>query len=340
MIDRTSVEILPAHWRTRAKTLRRYGSGTSAVALEACAAELETALRQRDDTILTLTEAAGGKAATLPLTWDAWCARARSRTPEGPAHPGSLEGTSPMRPGRWPSLVWRRSLRCARFRAGGSCSPSSRRVSDDGTKRSRRSYSAGERGRNRVLVFPDPGTGLLRIEWREGGRRLTKSLGHRDWDRAKRQADASRCRPRPALDARGVPPTPVCSGALDPRASSLARAAIRFQCGRSSARCQATPAPARILPPTSRGAACSGSTPPLSRSPRRAGSRSRARVRPGAPRSAPGASPAPAPSGSPSLARAQLCRSGAPSLAQLQPHGRHMDATTNSLALHCHRLSS
>ena len=135
----------------------------AAVALEACAAELETALRQRDDTILTLTEAAVGKAATLPLTWDAWCARARSQTPEGPAHPGSLEGTSPMRPGRWPSLVWRRSLPCARFPPGRSCSASSRRVSDDGTKRSRHSYSAGERGRNRVLVFPDPRTGLIQI---------------------------------------------------------------------------------------------------------------------------------------------------------------------------------
>ena len=57
MIERTSVEILPADWRTRAKT-----GETSAVALETCAAELETALRQRDDTILTLTEAAeGGK---------------------------------------------------------------------------------------------------------------------------------------------------------------------------------------------------------------------------------------------------------------------------------------
>ena len=43
MIDRTSVEILPADWRTRAKTLRRYGGETPAVALEACAAELETA---------------------------------------------------------------------------------------------------------------------------------------------------------------------------------------------------------------------------------------------------------------------------------------------------------
>ena len=57
------------------------------------------------------------------------------------------------------------------------------------TKRSRRSYGAGEWGRNRVRVFPDPKTGLFQIEWRENGRRLTRSLGHRDWARAKRQAD-------------------------------------------------------------------------------------------------------------------------------------------------------
>ena len=57
------------------------------------------------------------------------------------------------------------------------------------TKRSRRSYSAGEWGRNRVRVFPDPKTGILQIEWRENGRRLTRSLKHRDWSRAKRQAD-------------------------------------------------------------------------------------------------------------------------------------------------------
>ena len=57
------------------------------------------------------------------------------------------------------------------------------------TKRSRRSYGAGEWGRNRVRVFPDPKTGLYQIEWRENGRRLTRSLGHRDWRRAKRQAD-------------------------------------------------------------------------------------------------------------------------------------------------------
>ena len=57
------------------------------------------------------------------------------------------------------------------------------------TKRSRRSYGAGEWGRNRVRVFPDPKTGLYQIEWRENGRRLTRSLKHRDWRRAKQQAD-------------------------------------------------------------------------------------------------------------------------------------------------------
>ena len=57
------------------------------------------------------------------------------------------------------------------------------------TKRDRRTYSAGEWGRNRVRVFPDPKTGLYQIEWRENGRRLTRSLKHRDWRRAKRQAD-------------------------------------------------------------------------------------------------------------------------------------------------------
>ncbi len=56
-------------------------------------------------------------------------------------------------------------------------------------KRSRRSYGAGEWGRNWMRIFPDPRTGYFQIEWRENGRRLTRSLGHRDWARAKRQAD-------------------------------------------------------------------------------------------------------------------------------------------------------
>ena len=57
------------------------------------------------------------------------------------------------------------------------------------TKKGRRSYSAGEWGRNRVRVFPDPRTGMIQVQWREHGRRLTRSLKHRDWARAKRQAD-------------------------------------------------------------------------------------------------------------------------------------------------------
>ena len=57
------------------------------------------------------------------------------------------------------------------------------------TKRVQRSYSAGERDRNRVRVFSDPKTGFMQIEWRENGRRLTRSLKHRDWPRAKAQAD-------------------------------------------------------------------------------------------------------------------------------------------------------
>ena len=57
------------------------------------------------------------------------------------------------------------------------------------TKHVRRGYGAGEWGRNRVRVFPDPKTGLFQIEWRENSRRLTRSLKHRDWSRAKRQAD-------------------------------------------------------------------------------------------------------------------------------------------------------
>ncbi len=38
-------------------------------------------------------------------------------------------------------------------------------------------------------MFPDPKTGLFQVEWRANGRRLTRSLGHRDWTRAKKQAD-------------------------------------------------------------------------------------------------------------------------------------------------------
>jgi len=80
------------------------------------------------------------------------------------------------------------------------------------TKRDRRSYSAGEWGRNRVRVFPDPKTGLYQIEWRENGRRLTRSLKHRDWRRAKRQADAAAAgfaKPEPNGKQKDADPGPL-----------------------------------------------------------------------------------------------------------------------------------
>ena len=84
------------------------------------------------------------------------------------------------------------------------------------TRRSRRSYGAGEWGRNRVRVFPDPKTGIFQMEWRENGRRLTRSLKHRDWRRAKRQADefaAGFAKPEP--NGRKDPePEPLTLGAL------------------------------------------------------------------------------------------------------------------------------
>ena len=57
--DRASVEGLPANWRKKAKALRRYGGETPAVALDRCADDLEATLRERDETTLSLVEAAG-----------------------------------------------------------------------------------------------------------------------------------------------------------------------------------------------------------------------------------------------------------------------------------------
>ncbi len=84
------------------------------------------------------------------------------------------------------------------------------------TKRKRRSYGAGEWGRNRVRVFPDPKTGMYQIEWRENGRRLTRSLKHRDWRRAKRQADefaAGFAKPEPN-GKKDTEPEPLTLGTL------------------------------------------------------------------------------------------------------------------------------
>ena len=53
-----SVEGLPADWRGKAKALRRYGSETAALVLDLCAGDLETTIRDRDETTLSLVEAA------------------------------------------------------------------------------------------------------------------------------------------------------------------------------------------------------------------------------------------------------------------------------------------
>ncbi len=84
------------------------------------------------------------------------------------------------------------------------------------TKRSRRAYSAGEWGRNRVRVFADPKTGMYQIEWRESGRRLSRSLRHRDWRRAKRQADefAAGFVPPEVNGSRNAEPEPLTLGTL------------------------------------------------------------------------------------------------------------------------------
>lgn len=56
------------------------------------------------------------------------------------------------------------------------------------TNNKRWSYSTGERGRNRVRAY-EHSSGLLMLEFRDKGKRTRFSLGHRDRDQAKREAD-------------------------------------------------------------------------------------------------------------------------------------------------------
>ncbi|MXV95501.1 MAG: hypothetical protein F4Z92_06470 [Gemmatimonadetes bacterium] len=55
--DPPTVEGLPANWRRRAKSLRRYGAETPATAIERCADDLEATLVERDETTYSLVEA-------------------------------------------------------------------------------------------------------------------------------------------------------------------------------------------------------------------------------------------------------------------------------------------
>jgi hypothetical protein len=57
-MDKDSLRALSRVWRDRAETLRRYGSDASAATLEACADDLDEALRGLDETLLTLEQAA------------------------------------------------------------------------------------------------------------------------------------------------------------------------------------------------------------------------------------------------------------------------------------------
>ena len=50
-------------------------------------------------------------------------------------------------------------------------------------------YSTGERGRNRVRAYQHPDTGLIFLEFSDGGRRRRVALGHRMQDAAKAKAD-------------------------------------------------------------------------------------------------------------------------------------------------------
>ncbi len=58
MNEPTSVRRLPVTWRRQAKALRRYGGDTPATAIERCADDLEATLVERDETTLSLVEAA------------------------------------------------------------------------------------------------------------------------------------------------------------------------------------------------------------------------------------------------------------------------------------------
>ena len=84
------------------------------------------------------------------------------------------------------------------------------------TTRNQQTYSAGEKGRNRVRVFPDRKTGIYQVEWWENGRRHSRSLKHRDWDQAKNQCDefaASYVAPDPERAA-SAEPEPLTLGTL------------------------------------------------------------------------------------------------------------------------------
>ena len=57
-MDRSPASSLAAQWREDADTLRKRGAEVQAVALESCADDLESVLQEREDELLSITEAA------------------------------------------------------------------------------------------------------------------------------------------------------------------------------------------------------------------------------------------------------------------------------------------
>lgn len=109
------------------------------------------------------------------------------------------------------------------------------------TMKDQRTYSAGEKGRNRVRVFPDPKTGMYQLEYRSGRRRESRSLKHRDFQKAKAQAEKLAAN-LPALEAEpenAPEPEPLTLGKLfemyleevtpskSPKSQKFDRAAVR-----------------------------------------------------------------------------------------------------------------
>ena len=169
MSDRDSVLALVKAWRRRAETMRRYGGDRHAIALEACAVELEAALGH---TVLTLTEAAAtsgysadhlghlvreGKIPNAGRPGRCTEDRTERPPPEGPE--------SRRRPGAGRGASSGQGLEYA----GRAIPPRRGSLMVASTKRTRRSHSAGNWGRNRVRAFSDPRTGIIQIEVARGG---------------------------------------------------------------------------------------------------------------------------------------------------------------------------
>lgn len=71
------------------------------------------------------------------------------------------------------------------------------------------SYAAGEKGKNRVRVY-EGRSGPIHLEYRDDGKRRRHSLGHRDRERAKREARAVAAR----FVATGAPTDELTLGTL------------------------------------------------------------------------------------------------------------------------------